>query len=198
MLVFVSRGRWRNAAGQRGCSHTFFKLHFILEYSWLTILWQFQVHIETTQPHVHMCPVSPKLPIQAAIWHWVVFPCYTVGPCWLLLLCVHVIPNSVTIPPPHPSKGGECIDSGAFLSPAAVGSLSWVSAPPQWVVSRSLAATSAGTSYLLTLTLTPSDPPKHLPIHQATITWLQGDLTASGEVWPFQVCSFLRALSALW
>ena len=58
---------------------------------------------------------------------------------------------------------GACIDSGAFLSPAAVGSLSWVSAPPQWVVSRSLAATSAGTSYLLTLTLTPRTPPSVFP-----------------------------------
>ena len=35
---------------------------FILEYSWSTMLWQFQVDSKETEPYISMCPFSPKLP----------------------------------------------------------------------------------------------------------------------------------------
>ena len=35
---------------------------FILEYSPLTMLWEFQLHSRVTQPHTYMYPFSPKLP----------------------------------------------------------------------------------------------------------------------------------------
>ena len=37
---------------------TYINMHFVLEHSWLTILWQFQVNSKGTQPYV--CPFSPK------------------------------------------------------------------------------------------------------------------------------------------
>ena len=37
-------------------------IYFILEYSWLAMLWYFQVNIEETQTYMYMYPFSPKLP----------------------------------------------------------------------------------------------------------------------------------------
>ena len=34
--------------------------YFILEYSWKTMLWSFQVNGKGTQPYIHMYPFSPK------------------------------------------------------------------------------------------------------------------------------------------
>ena len=36
--------------------------YFILEYRWLTMLWQFQASSERTEAHIHMYPFSLKLP----------------------------------------------------------------------------------------------------------------------------------------
>ena len=46
-----------------------------MEYSWLTILWWFQVNSEGTQPYIYVHPFSPSPPpIQAATEHWAEFP----------------------------------------------------------------------------------------------------------------------------
>jgi len=44
------------------CHFIFFYFNFVLEYSWLTMLWQFQVNSKGIQPYVCMYPFSPKLP----------------------------------------------------------------------------------------------------------------------------------------
>ena len=42
----------------------FWTFYFVLGYSRLTMLWQFQVNREGTQPHIYVYPFSPKLPSQ--------------------------------------------------------------------------------------------------------------------------------------
>ena len=42
----------------------FWTFYFVLGYSRLTMLWQFQVNSEGTQPHIYVRPFSPKRPSQ--------------------------------------------------------------------------------------------------------------------------------------
>ena len=74
---------------------------------------------------------------------------------------------------------GVFIDSGAFLTPMAVGSLSvnLSTATTLKSFSGSPAGTYAGTSYLLTLTSITSA--NIFPLQGATVTLLQGDLALS-------------------
>ena len=61
--------------------------YFILEYSWLTILWQFLVSSEGTQPYRYIFPFSPNSPpTQAATNPEQSSLCCTIGPCWLSIL----------------------------------------------------------------------------------------------------------------
>ena len=63
------------------CHFIFFYFNFVLEYGWLTMLWQFQVNSKGTQPRLHVsilspAPLPPRLPHnieQSSL-------CYTVGP----------------------------------------------------------------------------------------------------------------------
>ena len=43
-------------------SHWLKKNYFLLGYSWLAVLWYFQVNSQGTQPYTYMYPFSPKLP----------------------------------------------------------------------------------------------------------------------------------------
>ena len=84
----------------------FFTFYFILGYSQLTMLWQFQVNSEGTQPYLY--PFSPKLPSHPGC-HTALSSslCYTLGPCWLPIFSIAVCPcpsqpPSLSLPPSFP------------------------------------------------------------------------------------------------
>ena len=63
--------------------NVFLTFYFVLGYSWLTMLWWFQVNNRGTQPWIYMYPFSPRpcllfrLPLnteQSSVW-------YSIGPC---------------------------------------------------------------------------------------------------------------------
>ena len=56
--VFLSLPQEVQSWSPIGIFKTFY---FILEYSWLTMLWSFQVDSKGTQPYIHIYPISPKL-----------------------------------------------------------------------------------------------------------------------------------------
>ena len=66
--------------------------YFILEYSWLTMLWYFEVDRKGTQAYIYIYPFYLKLPSSPGC-HITLsrVPCaYTVGPCWLFILNIPV------------------------------------------------------------------------------------------------------------
>ena len=56
--------------------------YFVLGYSWLTRLWQFQVNTKGIQPYIYMYQFSPQTPLPFRLPHNIEqsFMCYTVGP----------------------------------------------------------------------------------------------------------------------
>ena len=77
---------------------------FALEYCQLmkTVV---MVNSEGIQLYIYMYPFSPKLFCHPAHSTEQSYLCCIVGPCWLSILNIAVctsIPNSLTIPPPHP------------------------------------------------------------------------------------------------
>ena len=63
----------------------FFLEHFVLGYSQLIMLWQFQVMCEETQPYIYMYLFSPKPHPQSRLPHNIEQSsmCYPIGSCWL-------------------------------------------------------------------------------------------------------------------
>ena len=86
-------------------SHWLKKNYFLLGYSWLAVLWYFQVNSQGTQPYTYMYPFSPKLPSHpgcritlsrvpyAIQWSWMVFH---------LSIVVCACPSQILYPPITP------------------------------------------------------------------------------------------------
>ena len=70
----------------------FFFFKFLLEYSWLTMLWEFQVHSKGAQPCVSMHPFYPTPALPSRLPHHTEQSSLrrTVGPCWVSILNIVV------------------------------------------------------------------------------------------------------------
>ena len=109
---------------------------FILEWGWLTMLWQFQVDSKGIQPYIYMYPFSLKLPSHPGCQNIEQSsPCSTVGPCWLSIFkysSVYMsIPDSLTNPSPtSPPDNHHKFINKQTLNPGAA---DWIFVSPRFI-----------------------------------------------------------------
>ena len=109
--------------------------YFILEWGWLTMLWQFQVDSKGIQPYIYMYPFSLKLPSHPGCHkHWAEFPMLYSR----TLLVIHFkyssvymsIPDSLTNPSPTSPPDNHKFFNKQTLNPGAA---DWIFVSPRFI-----------------------------------------------------------------
>ena len=93
-----------------------FLLNFFLILSWSIANWQYSDNFRWTEKwpsYIKHVSILSQTPSPSRLPHDIEQQplCYTVGPCWLSIKYSSVfmsIPNSLTVPFPHPSLPGNC------------------------------------------------------------------------------------------